>query len=148
MKEPAFRLHPYWKKISFSILFLLFISFSACIYLYSHGYENPVPEMNSTAEKGKLLWNKNNCSACHQFYGLGGYLGPDLTNYMSRPGKGAIYAAAILKEGIGIMPAFHMTENEIHSIVEFLVYTNSTGDFPGNGKPKIPRSSNNTEKIK
>jgi len=40
------------------------------------------------ALQGQQLWQQNNCFSCHQIYGLGGYLGPDLTNVYSQRGKG------------------------------------------------------------
>ncbi|MCH7870146.1 MAG: c-type cytochrome, partial [Planctomycetes bacterium] len=36
------------------------------------------------AKSGLAIWRENNCQACHQIYGYGGFLGPDLTNLMDR----------------------------------------------------------------
>jgi len=136
MKKPLFSPPDSWKKISFSFLFFLFITFSGCIYLFSAGTFAQNSEMNSLADRGRLLWNKHNCTACHQVYGLGGYLGPDLTNFMSKSGKGAEYASAILQEGMGIMPAFQLNQEDVSAIVEFLRFTDSSGNFPGDRSVK------------
>ena len=63
---------------------------------------------------GKMIWQQYNCTACHQVYGLGGYLGPDLTNTFSL--KGPEYIAAFLKSGTVTMPDFHLKENEIDAL--------------------------------
>lgn len=76
------------------------------------------------AKEGRLLFQKYNCIACHQFYGLGGNLGPDLTNSAA---KGDDYVKAFLKSGSRTMPNFNLTEKEINALVEFLKYTNTTG---------------------
>ena len=136
MTAPLFKIPGYWKKVVLTFLSTLFVCFSICIYLFSSGDSSHDRKMNKLAENGKLLWNKNNCTACHQLYGLGGYLGPDLTNFISRPGKGPAYANAILKGGIGIMPAFQMDSTDISALMEYFRYLDSTGNFPGDGSPK------------
>ncbi|MDX5348875.1 MAG: cytochrome c [Hymenobacteraceae bacterium] len=77
--------------------------------------------------EGKLLWQKHNCSSCHQLYGLGGYLGPDLTNTLSAKGKGPAYAAAILKSGTQVMPDFKLSNTEIASLLAFLEHVDNSG---------------------
>ncbi len=82
--------------------------------------------MNVEAINGKLLYQKHNCTACHQIYGLGGYLGPELTTTISEKGKGEEYAKAILKSGTQRMPDFHLNEQEIKCLIEFFKYVDST----------------------
>ncbi|MEI6817098.1 MAG: cytochrome c [Bacteroidota bacterium] len=110
--------------IVFIILILLFLSFTA--YVYTLGTEGPNVRMSDESIRGKLLFQKHNCTACHQIYGLGGYLGPDLTTEISQPGKGEAYAAALLKNGSVRMPNFHLSETEIKELVEFLKYVDAT----------------------
>lgn len=86
--------------------------------------------MTEEAQIGKLLFQKYNCTACHQLYGLGGYMGPDLTNMISSPGKGEIYARTLLQTGTQRMPNFHLTEEEINSMVAYLKYVDKTGISP------------------
>ncbi|MBK7967343.1 MAG: cytochrome c [Bacteroidetes bacterium] len=80
------------------------------------------------AGKGKLVWPKYNCQSCHQIYGLGGYLGPDLTNIYSHPKKGNQYIRTMLKSGIRQMPAFELEEDEINALLEFLKSTDASGN--------------------
>ena len=112
------------KLIIFITLILLFITYTA--YVYTLGTEGPNVKMNEESVQGKLLFQKYNCTSCHQIYGLGGYLGPDLTTVISQPGKGELYAAAILKGGTERMPNFHLNESEIKELVEFLKYIDAT----------------------
>ena len=58
-------------------------------------------------------------------YGLGGYLGPDITNIYSV--KGPAYIQAFLKTGTTIMPDFHLTESEIKDLTAFLKNMDATG---------------------
>ena len=82
--------------------------------------------MNKEEVQGKLLFQKHNCTACHQLYGLGGYLGPELTTLMSQQGKGEIYADAILKFGTEKMPNFHLNEMERKQLIAYFKYVDST----------------------
>ena len=59
----------------------LFLVYSFSIYLQPY-FKGSVADKTDIAA-GRIVWQKNNCQSCHQLYGLGGYLGPDLTNEMS-----------------------------------------------------------------
>ena len=85
--------------------------------------------LSPSAREGLMLWRRNNCQACHQIYGFGGFLGPDLTNLMShRPNEDW---TSILTDGRKQMPAFHFDEPERGSIVAFLQEIDRTGTgFP------------------
>jgi len=99
--------------------------------VYTDG--TPSPRMPASAVRGEVLWQENNCVACHQLYGLGGYMGPDLTNIISAPGKGAEYAKAFLNSGIKSMPQFSFDEVEREHIIQFLTAVDQTGYYPNNG---------------
>lgn len=77
------------------------------------------------AQQGKMLWQQKNCTACHQLYGLGGHLGPDLTNVYAA--RSEAYIKAFLKTGTPVMPDFKLTEEEMNAFVAFFKYTNATG---------------------
>lgn len=112
----------------FCTLFLLFISYS--FFIYTSGTDvNVSVTMSNEATQGKFLWQKYNCVSCHQLYGLGGYIGPDLTNVISNKGKGEPYTRAMLKYGTDVMPNFQMNEKEIDALIEFLKYSDKTGNF-------------------
>jgi nitric oxide reductase subunit C len=93
-------------------------------YLYS---SLPVRETDFSAETdhGKALWQKYNCTACHQVYGLGGFLGPDLTNAYSQRGPDII--KALLKTGNNTMPAFQLTERETSALLAYMKHLDRTG---------------------
>lgn len=86
--------------------------------------------MSKSALAGEKIWQDNNCAACHQLYGLGGYLGPDLTNVASHPSKGKEYIKAFLNSGIKSMPKFNFNEQEKEQIVSFLSHVDKTGIYP------------------
>ena len=115
------------------IFWSLVILFSVdTIIVYTSGTEEDKGHyfLTQEAKKGKLLFQKYNCTACHQFYGLGGYMGPDLTNVISTDGKGEQYVKAFLMNGTQRMPNFHMSEEEIISLTEYLTYVDKTGISP------------------
>jgi nitric oxide reductase subunit C len=78
-----------------------------------------------------------NCIACHQLYGLGGHMGPDLTNVVSAPDKGVDYARAFIENGSSKMPDFGLSQTQIDALVQFLKFVDSTGTYP----PKHPEIS-------
>ncbi len=86
--------------------------------------------MSALAIEGEQLFQQNNCTACHQLFGLGGYLGPDLTNIISNKNKGPLYAKAFLNSGIKSMPKFNFTEQEQEALVQFLTEVDQCGYYP------------------
>lgn len=110
------------KFLVMAILVFLFLFYSFFLYADLPAQENYSDKQNDT---GKMTWQKYNCNACHQIYGLGGYLGPDITNVYST--KGLAYIQAFLKNGTNIMPDFHLTEHEINDLTVFLKNTDVTG---------------------
>jgi nitric oxide reductase subunit C len=115
-------------RLIFLILVILWGLYNLLIY-FSKGIETKVI-LSSTAIRGQQLWQENNCWSCHQIYGLGGYLGPDLTNTFSNPNKGKEYIKALLNSGIKSMPKFNFSEDDKEAIVMFLKYIDSTGYYP------------------
>lgn len=75
--------------------------------------------------RGKMLWQGNNCQACHQLFGLGGYMGPDLTNEART--KDAAYIATFIRYGTGRMPAHPLTDAEIGDLVAYLTWVDRHG---------------------
>jgi nitric oxide reductase subunit C len=108
----------------FFILALLFVCFSATIYLRP---SQSLAENDPEGGSGRLVWQNYNCQSCHQLYGLGGYLGPDLTNVVSAAGKGDAYVLGMVKAGTKQMPAFSLTENEQRKLLAFLHMADASG---------------------
>jgi nitric oxide reductase subunit C len=104
----------------------IFIVYSA--YVWTHGTAAPQSiALTEQVQRGQHLYQAKNCTACHQFYGLGGYMGPDLTNVISN--KGPAYAAAFLGGGTVRMPNFEFTQQEIDDLVSFLEFVDSMGNY-------------------
>jgi nitric oxide reductase subunit C len=115
-----------WKKTTvFIALFLGYTAYSGWVYTFGTE-QNTAPGFSAQQMLGKQLWQKNNCSACHQLYGLGGYLGPDLTTLISDKKRGKPYAAAFLKTGGTTMPDFHLSEKEIDAVISYLAYIDAS----------------------
>lgn len=112
------------KKIIFiSALGGLYIGYS--VWIYTRGtYCKTI--MSASAVEGRKLWQINNCQTCHQLYGLGGYMGPDLTSVTTDKGRGGLYAKGILLSGGTRMPNFNFTEKNVIDILEYLSYVNTT----------------------
>jgi len=111
------------KIIIVSLLVSAFLFYTFTLY-------NSLPVENYTVSnesvRGKLVWQKYNCNACHQVYGLGGFLGPDITNVSSIRGEN--YIKIFLRSGTKIMPNFHLSEEEISELVAFLNAIDKTGN--------------------
>ncbi len=107
--------------ISITLLFF-FILYS--VQLYTSDCKNDLYTANITHE-GKLIWQKYNCSACHQIYGLGGYLGPDLTNEYSK--RNEAFIIAFIKNGNESMPKFKLTDEEVQSLLQFFKSIDASG---------------------
>lgn len=87
-------------------------------------------------EQGRLgvrVWREKNCIACHQLYGMGGYIGPDLTNAISRVGGRTV--EWVLGHGRGAMPDFEITREEAAGVAAFLEAVDATGTFPPRSWP-------------
>ncbi len=83
------------------------------------------PPLSETANEGRRIWHRYNCQSCHQFYGFGGFLGPDLTNASPRLTPQRLHR--LLTEGSGLMPAYGLPANEIAAVGAFLSAMNETG---------------------
>tara|TARA_R110002072_G_scaffold143103_3_gene289065 strand:+ start:4647 stop:5051 length:405 start_codon:yes stop_codon:yes gene_type:complete len=114
-----------WIPITFLLLSTAFVLFSWNIYKDENVYEKKPANYDAEMQKqGRLVWQKYNCHVCHQLYGLGGFLGPDLTNVSE---KGFHYIDAFLKNGAASMPPMDLTEEESKQLFEFLKAANASG---------------------
>lgn len=110
------------KIITAIILLTAFLGYSFMLYA---SIPEQTASMSLEASRGKALWQQHNCTACHQIYGLGGFLGPDLTNEFSLRGPDQI--KAFLTVGTATMPAYHMSESDISDLTAYLKHIDSTG---------------------
>ncbi|HOO08675.1 MAG TPA: cytochrome c [Cyclobacteriaceae bacterium] len=94
-------------------------------------YRQPIAQAKdaeaAAVMEGKMVWQNKNCGACHQVYGLGGFLGPDLTNVYSSKGKGPVYIEAFVKAGTPVMPSFQLEEHEMAALLQYLRHVDASG---------------------
>ena len=108
------------------LLVCLFVGYTALVYQQGDG--DPIhnaPPYTENVAAGATLYRAYNCQSCHQFYGLGGYMGPDLTN--AARFKGKAYLAAFIKNGSQRMPDFHFNDTEVGQLTEYLTWIDATG---------------------
>lgn len=110
------------KLFLFSILFLTYLGYS--FWVYTSGTESPAV-MTARQQYGKQLYQDYNCQSCHQLFGLGGYLGPELTTVISDKQRGVMYAKAFLEKGAVRMPDFHFNPAQINALVDYLAYVDA-----------------------
>lgn len=112
----------------FIFLVCCFLCYSFWIYSVPYFKPNPIASNEQNlASNGRLVFQKYNCHTCHQIYGLGGYLGPDLTNVFSRRQENEDYLKAIIHSGVRQMPAFDVSEVEMNELITFLKNLDATG---------------------
>jgi len=118
-----------WKR-SAAIMAMLVAVFS--VYNYRIYSEMVAADTTLCPEAihGQELWQQYNCNSCHQLYGLGGYLGPDLTNIYSDPNKGPECIKAMFNAGSRSMPVFHFSETEKKALLAYLNAVDQTGYYP------------------
>lgn len=108
-------------------LTVLFFMYSAYVYIYSCS-ERQLAKPTDAELVGWQVWQNKNCHTCHQLYGLGGYMGPDLTNLASDVNKGTDeYMKIFMKYGTANMPNLHLTEQEMNNLISFLRWVDKSG---------------------
>ena len=126
-----------------------FVTFVA-LTIHSHYYMRTASTDESTltegVARGKHVWERNSCINCHTILGEGAYFAPELGNVMARWGvendpaasydtlKAWMEAQPSGVEGRRQMPQFHLTDQEIRDLSEFLswVGTIKTQNWPPN----------------
>lgn len=93
--------------------------------------------------RGKRIWETRNCIGCHTLLGEGAYFAPELGNVYTRRGgdaggsefiKAWIKAQPTQAPGRRQMPQFHLTEEQLEDLVQFLKWTSKvdTEHWPPN----------------
>jgi nitric oxide reductase subunit C len=104
---------------------LVLIFFLQTWLVYSDPTGRATPPLSPEAALGQRVWHDHNCQSCHQIYGFGGFLGPDLTNAHERLSEARLNS--ILTVGAGQMPAFELDVEERQGIAAFLAEVHRTG---------------------
>ena len=126
----------------FFFLLLVGLTFDTMLELPERDHRENITE---SVAMGKHLWEKNNCVGCHSIMGEGAYFAPELANVFDRRGsgneeafKGFMQAWMAMQpmsvEGRRKMPQFHLTQEEVDSISDFLIWTSriDDNDWPPN----------------
>ena len=93
--------------------------------VYSDSTGRATEPLSPTAQRGREVWHENNCQVCHQIFGFGGFLGPDLTNAAKRLTQAQV--DLLLKEGSGQMPSFDIGVEDRRALLQFLTEVDRTG---------------------
>jgi len=110
-----------------------------------------VPELSNddqiteSVANGKHLWEVNNCVGCHTIMGEGAYYAPELANIFDRRGQANeayfksylqawMAAQPLPNNGRRKMPQFHLTEQQVNDLADFLIWTSriDDNDWPPN----------------
>lgn len=109
------------------LLLLTYAGYTAVVYTKGTTSSVTWPQEKwQQAMRGKTIFQQYNCQSCHQIYGLGGYLGPDLTTAWSDKKRGPHYLKALLQSGGARMPNFHFGEAQTEDIITYLQYVDAT----------------------
>lgn len=104
------------------VLFICFILYTIWVYAYC---DTEIIHPSRIEKEGWAIWQNKNCQSCHQLYGLGGYMGPDLTNIIAT--RDTHYIKTFIKYGTGSMPDFHLSDSEVSEVLAFLAWVDKTG---------------------
>lgn len=122
---------------AFFFLLLVALTFDTMQVLPKRDHrENITPAV----ERGKMVWEKNNCIGCHTLLGEGAYYAPELGNVYKRRGGEFVKAWIQSRPVEGSpgnrrqMPQFNLTEQELDDMVAFLKWTSeiNTANWPPN----------------
>ena len=101
------------KKILLTVLVASFVVQTGLVYT-----DDVDLKLSDEAVEGRRLYHDYACQVCHQLWGQGGFLGPDLTNAAGRVDETRL--ASLLTVGSGQMPAFRFTDLQIARMSAFL----------------------------
>ena len=126
----------------FFFLLLVGLTFDTMLELPKRDHRENITE---AVENGKALWEKNNCIGCHSLMGEGAYFAPELANVYDRYGnEDEAQFEVFLQNWMAIqplnvpgrrqMPQFHLTQEQVHDIAQFLIWTSriNDNDWPPN----------------
>lgn len=102
---------------------LLFVAYSVLVYRVTEDPQGG--QADGSVRTGMRVWRERNCQACHQLYGLGGFMGPDLTNVADRRDSTSI--KIMIQYGTQRMPPHQLSGPELTGLLAFLRRVNSTG---------------------
>ena len=98
--------------------------------VYTDDTRTKFDALSAKAQIGRRVWHENNCYTCHQVYGFGGFLGPDITNFAGKAFDHEDLVEMVtekLEEGPKQMPVFEFTREQIEGLVAYFEALDKTG---------------------
>lgn len=95
--------------------------------------------LSPAVERGKELWDKNNCMGCHTILGEGAYYAPELTKVYER--RGPEWMRVFIKDPQAMFPGerkmvkYNFTDEEINDLIAYFKWI---GEVDLNGFPPKP----------
>ncbi len=124
----------------FALLIFLALTFDTVQQIPERSNE---VNMTESVVAGKKVWEKNDCVGCHTLIGEGAYYAPELANVFQRRGASDVAAFKGYMQGWMAaqplntpnrrkMPQFNLTEEEVNSLSDFLIWTSkvNTNEWP------------------
>ncbi len=125
---------------------IIFVGLNVNSYFYIRNVSTDASTLSPSVVAGKRIWEKKACIDCHTILGEGAYFAPELGNVMTRWGvldnrqdafdtlKAWMNAQPSGIEGRRQMPQFHLSDEEIGNLTDFLIWTNriKTQGWPPN----------------
>lgn len=126
--------------------FITFVALTAHTDYYMRTTSTDEKALTDSVRRGKHVWERNSCINCHTLLGEGAYFAPELGNVWVRYGgrddpKSAREALIAWMrsqpsgvEGRRQMPNFHLNDQDVNDLVDFLEFTSSvkTQGWPPN----------------
>ena len=122
-----------------SIFFILiFLGLTIHSHLYIVNTSTAATPLTDSVARGKRVWERHACINCHTLHGEGAYFALEVGNVMTRWGvvekpddafetlKGWIEAQPTGIAGRRQMPRFHLTDEEIRDLANFLIWADKT----------------------
>ncbi|WP_150523126.1 c-type cytochrome [Roseibium sediminis] len=114
---------------------LIFLGLSIHSHLYIVNVSTDKETLTESVAAGKRVWEEKACINCHTLLGEGAYFAPELANVMTRWGvlddpeeafvtlKAWMDAQPTGVEGRRQMPQFHLTDEQVRDLANFLIWT-------------------------
>ncbi len=117
---------------------LIFVGLTAHSHYHIVTKSTASTPLTDSVARGKRVWEANACINCHTLHGEGAYFAPEVGNVMTRWGvldspddafqalKGWIEAQPTGIQGRRQMPRFHLSDDDIRALSDFLIWADKT----------------------
>ncbi|MBI1207124.1 MAG: c-type cytochrome [Azospirillum sp.] len=131
---------------STAVCLTIFVALVAQSHWYMVNSSTAKSPLTESVAEGKRIWTERACANCHTILGEGSYFAPELGNVWLRYGgdtdaqaardglKGWFQAQPSGVEGRRQMPQFHLSDQEMDEVIDFLKWTSeiNTQSWPPN----------------